>query len=68
MHNFESNYEKIMEVLDKLDVKSSFLSQIRVPKLSDKELVCINLTSEYMGIDSKRKLFRHLPPLFVFQD
>ncbi|MEM0933469.1 MAG: IS982 family transposase, partial [Bacteroidota bacterium] len=62
MHNFESNYEKIMEVLDRLDVKSSFLTQIREPKLSDRELVCINLTAEYMGIDSERQLFRLLPP------
>ncbi len=61
MHNFESNYDKIMEVLDKLDIKSSFLSQIREPKLSDRELLCINLTSEYMGIDSERQLFRSLP-------
>ena len=50
-----------MEVLDKLEVKSNFLPQIRVPRLSDKELVCINLTSEYMGIDSERDLFRRLP-------
>ena len=62
MHNFESNYDKIMEVLDLLDVKPSFLPQIRVPMLSDKELVCMNLTSEYMGIDSERQLFRLLPP------
>lgn len=61
MHNFRSNYDKIMEVLDKLDVKSNFLPQIRVPRLSDKELVCVNLTSEYMGIDSERDLFRRLP-------
>ena len=61
MHNFKSNYDKIMEVLDKLEVKSNFLPQIRVPRLSDKELVCINLTSEYMGIDSERDLFRRLP-------
>ena len=61
MHNFESNYFKIMEVLDILNVKSSFMNQIRLPKLSDKELVCINLTSEYMGIDSERQLFRILP-------
>ena len=61
MHNFESNYDKIMLVLDKLDIKSSFLSQIREPKLSDRELLCINLTSEYMGIDSERQLFRNLP-------
>lgn len=44
-----------------MDVKSSFLPQIRVPKLSDRELVCMNLTSEYMGIDSERQLFRNLP-------
>ena len=44
-----------------MDIKSTFLSQIRVPKLSDKELVCMNLTSEYMGIDSERQLFRLLP-------
>ena len=50
-----------MEVLDKLEVKSNFLPQIRVSRLSDKELVCINLTSEYMGIDSERDLFRRLP-------
>ena len=61
MHNFKSNYEKIMEVLDKLGTKSSFLCQIRIPKLTDKELVAINLTSEYMGIDSERQLFRVLP-------
>lgn len=61
MHNFESNYEKITEVLDKLNVKSSFLVQRRTPKLSDRELVCINLVSEYMGIDSERDLFRQLP-------
>ena len=61
MHNFSANFEKIMGVLKKLEVKTSFLSQIRQPKLSDRELVCINLTSEYMGIDSERDLFRRLP-------
>ena len=61
MHNFESNYDKIKEVLDILEVKSCFSHQIRAPKLSDKELVAINLTSEYMGIDSERQLFRVLP-------
>lgn len=61
MHNFESNYEKIMEVLGKLDIKSSFLRQVRVPKLGDRELVSIDLTSEYMGIGGERDLFRQLP-------
>jgi len=61
MHNFETNYEKIIEVLDNLDIPSNFLTQIRLPKLSDKELIGINLTAEYMGIDSEHQLFRILP-------
>lgn len=61
MHNFKSNYDKIIEVLDLMDTKSNFLHQIRSPKLSDKQLVAIVLTSEYMSIDSERQLFRALP-------
>jgi len=38
-----------------------FLPQIRIPKIADKELIAINLTSEYMGIDSKCQLFLILP-------
>lgn len=39
----------------------NFLNQIRKPKLSDIELIAINLTSEFLGIDSERDLFRKLP-------
>jgi len=61
MHNFKTNYDKILEVLTKFESKNYFLSQIRIPKLSDKELIAINLTSEYMSIDSECQLFRILP-------
>lgn len=38
----------------------NFLNQIRKPKLSDIELIAIDLTSEYMSIDSEYQLFRIL--------
>jgi hypothetical protein len=61
MHNFRTNYEKILEVLNEIEPKNNFLVQIRSPKLTDKELIAINLTSEYMSIDSEYQLFRTLP-------
>lgn len=39
----------------------NFLNQIRKLRLSDMELIAIDLTSEYMGIDSEYQLFRILP-------
>ena len=61
MHNFQANYDKILKVLQELDSEMSYLRQIRKPKLRDKELIAIDLTSEYMGIDSECQLFRILP-------
>lgn len=61
MHNFETNYEKILEVLKDLEMPSNFLKQIRRPKLTDMELIGVNLTAEYMGVDSEHQLFRMLP-------
>lgn len=65
MHNFQTNYDKILKVLKELDSKMDYLHQIRKPKLRDKELIAIDLTSEYMGIDSECHLFRVLPS-FLF--
>lgn len=62
MHNFRANYGKILEVLNQVDPKLDYLKQIRKPKLRDKELIAMNLTSEYMDIDSECQLFRVLPP------
>ncbi len=61
MHNFQANYDKILKVLKELDCKMDYLNQIRKPKLSDKQLIAIDLTAEYMGIDSECQLFRILP-------
>jgi len=61
MHNFKANYDKILEVLNQIELKDNYVHQIRKPKLSDKELIAVNLTSEYLGIDSECQLFRLLP-------
>ena len=60
MHNFESNYNKILETLQLNIDKSNFISQKRKPKLSDIELIALDLTAEYMSIDSEHQLFRDL--------
>ena len=62
MHNFTANYEKNLEVLKEIGFESeNFLSQIRKPKLTDLRVIAINLTSDYMSIDSEYQLFRTLP-------
>ncbi|MDL2241905.1 IS982 family transposase [Bacteroidales bacterium OttesenSCG-928-L03] len=61
MNNFGANYGKILETLQQIESKMNFLNQIRKPRLSDIELIAIDLTSEYMSIDSEYQLFRVLP-------
>lgn len=61
MNNFTRNYEKILETLQSVENKMNFLNQHRKPRLSDIELIAIDLTSEFLGIDSERDLFRKLP-------
>ena len=34
--------------------------QIRLPKMSDLELVALNITAEYMSINSELQLFRYI--------
>lgn len=63
MNNFTRHYEKILETLQSIANKANFLNQIRNPKLSDIELIAIDQTSEFLGIDSERDLFRKLPPM-----
>ena len=60
MHNFKANYDKILEVLIKNVKKSNFIPQKRKPKLADIEIVAIDLTAQYMSIDSEHQLFRIL--------
>lgn len=61
MNNFIRNYRKVLKILQRVETKMNFLHQIRKPKLSDIELIAIDLTAEYMSIDSEYQLFRILP-------
>lgn len=61
MNNFEASYNKILQTLDSIEPKSNFLNQIRQPKMTDKELIALNLTAEYLAIDSEYQLFRMIP-------
>jgi len=60
MNNFKANYNKILEVLKSITEKEQFLKQKRKPKLKDIELITMNLTAEYMSIDSECQLFREI--------
>lgn len=62
MHNFKANYELILKVLKQISKDTLLPYQRRKPSLSDIEVVSINLTAEYLGIDSESDLFRKLPP------
>jgi len=61
MSNFLANVEKIFETLKQFESKLNLKNQIRQPKMSDLELIAVDLTAEYMSIDSERQLFRILP-------
>ena len=50
-----------METLQSVETRMNFLNQKRKPSVSDIELIIIDLTSEFMGIDSERDLFRKPP-------
>lgn len=61
MHDFQTNYNKILNVLHQVESNSNFIYKRKKPKLSDLELIATNLTAEYMSIDSECQLFRVLP-------
>lgn len=60
MNNFIQNYEIILKNLETIEIKTAIFPQIRKPRLSNIELIAMNLTSEYMGINSECQLFRVL--------
>ena len=61
MSNLHRSYTKILSLLHDLDPNDNFLNQKRLPKMTDKELIALNLAAESLSIDSERHLFRHLP-------
>jgi hypothetical protein len=44
-----------------LEPQDNFLNQIRIPKLSDKQLIALALAAESSSADSERHLFKQLP-------
>ena len=61
MNNFQTKFEKILDILKQFEPKSNFLNQKRLPRLSDIELIAVDLTAESFSIDSEHQLFRDLP-------
>ncbi len=64
MNNFIQNYEIILENIKKHDFNFDFI-QIRKPKLSNFELIAMNLTAEFMGINSECQLFRDISNTYL---
>ncbi len=60
MNNLIQNYKIILEELINTCSHIKTKPQIRVPKLSDLELVALNITAEYMSINSELQLFRYI--------
>ncbi len=58
MNNLIQNYKIILKELTKTCSHIKTSKQIRIPKLSDLELVALNITAEYMSINSELQLFR----------
>ena len=65
MNNLVENYEIILENLKSTCNDIESFSQIRKPKLSNLELVAINLTAEYMSINTELQLFRCLKGTYL---
>ncbi len=59
--NLQGYYTQILSLLNTIESLDSFLNQIRKPKLSDKELIVLNLTAEVADINSELNFFRQLP-------
>lgn len=65
MNNLSQNYKIILKELQNTCGHINFFIQKRKPKLSDLELVALNLTAEYMMINSELQLFRVLKGTFL---
>lgn len=65
MNNFIQNYEIILKHLQSLNVSFDDFTQIRTPKLGNLELLSMNLTAEYMGINSECQLFRDIKHTYL---
>jgi len=67
MNNLIQNYEIILDKLIAFSSNITFKTQIRKPKLSDLELIALNLTAEYMTYSSELQLFRAIKSTYLEQ-
>jgi hypothetical protein len=58
MNNLEQNYKKMLKELEVNFNTIEDFTQIRKPKMSNLELIALDMTAEYMAIDSELQLFR----------
>ena len=70
MHDIKTNFDKILEVLksilqNNVDQSGNFPRVGKKPKFSDLEVISLNLTSEYLSIDSENLLFKNLKGEYV---
>jgi hypothetical protein len=65
MNNLVENYEIILNNLKTVCSDIESFPQIRKPKLGNMELVAINLTAEYMSINTELQLFRCLKGTYL---
>ena len=65
MNNFIRSYEIILNHLQGLKINSTPFKQVRQPKLDNIELIAMNFTAEYMGVDSECQLFRVIKGSFL---
>ncbi len=61
MNNLSASYKRILKVLRKISKDQLLDYQRRKPKMTDLELIALNLTAEYLGFDSENNLFKKLP-------
>ena len=65
MNNLIQNYEIILKELTNTCKHIEATKQIRVPKLSDLELVALTMTAEYMSINTELQVFRSISGSFL---
>ena len=66
MHNLLQSYEFILNQLKQIEIKDNAYFKPIKPKMTDLELFTLNITAEYLGIDSEYQLFRNLKGTYLF--
>ncbi|SHN00628.1 hypothetical protein SAMN05444360_12613 [Chryseobacterium carnipullorum] len=60
MNNLDAIYNFILNELKKLIPDENFYFKPIEPKLSDLQIIALNISAEYLSIDSEYQLFRYL--------